>query len=282
MMRRTATALSGLIVAGLAACGPSARVDGEFDAAPGETPDASIGAISDAFPVEPEAIVYAHDSSTLFSLNPTTLDVTVIGPMTGCSGIVDIAVNADGEIFGSGSANGGSGIVSIDSTTGACSLRVAGAFSNALSFVPVGVLDPTKEMLVSYGDADGSYQYVSIDPDTGDVVGIGAPPNGYGSSGDIVSVEGGGTYWSAYGPCNDCLVELNPTTGAMIHDWGAIGASGVWGLAFWGGIVYGFTSSGQIVRLTFGADTITSEVVANTAYSFYGAGSTTKAPLVID
>ena len=250
------------------------------DAAPG--PDGGIGVSIDAAPVPEEAIVYAHDSGTLFALDPDSLEVTVIGPMTGCSGIVDIAVNAEGQIFGSGSATGGSGIVAIDADTGACSLHVAGGFSNALSFVPVGVLHPTKEMLVSYGTADGSYQYVSIDPDTGDVEGIGAPPNGYNSSGDIVSVEGGGTYWSAYGPCNDCLVELNPATGALVRDWGAIGATGVWGLAFWGGIVYGFTSGGQIVRLTFGETTITSEVVANTAYSFYGAGSSTTAPIDID
>jgi hypothetical protein len=285
-MRQLLRATAIGILALAAACGPSSRDDdGVGDATDSDTdstdggddpaPDASID-------IPTELVVYAHDSATLFKLDPDSLGVTVIGPMTGCSGIVDIAVNADGQIFGSGSADGGSGIVAIDPDTGACSLHVEGGFSNALSFVPVGVLHPSKEMLVSYGDADGQYQYVSIDPDTGDVQGIGLPPNGYGSSGDIVSVEGGGTYWSAYGPCSDCLVELNPATGALVRDWGAIGAGNVWGLAYWGGVVYGFTASGQIVRITFADDSISSEVVATTAYSFYGAGSSTTAPIVID
>jgi hypothetical protein len=244
----------------------------------GDAVSAPDGAIADAMP-EGVAIVYAHDSATLFSLDPDTLAIEVVGPMTGCSGVVDIAVNAAGQIFGSGTTDGGSGIVAIDPVTGACALHAVGGFSNALSFVPAGVLHPAKEMLVSYANVDGEFQYASIDPDTGDVVGLGAPPMGYGSSGDLVSVVGGGTFWSATGPCNDCLVELEPATSALLRDWGAIGASTVWGLAYWGGAVYGFTSTGQILRLTFVADALVSEVVATTAYSFYGAGSTTMAPV---
>lgn len=232
---------------------------------------------------EPEARVYAHNASTLFALDPITFEVTTIGPMTGCSGVVDIAVNGNNQLFGSGSTPDGTGILSIDPSTGACALAVAGGFSNALSFVPKGVLHPDKEMLVSYANVGNTNRYVSIDPDSGMVTDVGQVPPGYSSSGDIVSVEGGGTYWSAVGPCNDCLVELNPATGALVRDWGPMGHNGVWGLAYWGGSVYGFTSQGSIFKVSFDNDTLTTTPIANNVnLSYYGAGSTTKAPLVVN
>lgn len=261
----------------VAACGASSREAVEGDSADAGAPLADGGHAR-------AAIVYAHNSATLFALDPNTFDLTTIGPMTGCSGIVDIAVNANNQIFGSGYADDmGSGIVAIDPATGACHGQVRGGFANALSFVPRGVLSPDKEMLVTFGSTGGgAYQYVAIDPDTGEVASIGDPPAGYGSSGDIVSVEGGGTYWTATGPCNDCLVELDPATGALIKDWGSIGYPGVWGLAYWGGQVYGFTSNGAILLITFVGDMIMTTLVAQTSQSFYGAGSTTTAPIILE
>lgn len=267
----------GAWVSSACGSGPSAWIPDDG------SPDAPSAPDAPPPPTDVPVRIYAHNSNTLFRLDPTTFEVMEVGPMTGCSGVVDIAVNGDNQIFGSGSAdNQGTGVLSIDADTGACSLAVSGGFANALSFVPKGVLHPDKEMLVSYGLVDGVSQYVSIDPDTGVVTGIGPVPEGYGSSGDIVSVEGGGTYWSAYGPCMDCLVELNPQTGAIIRDWGSLGYGGVWGLAYWGGVVYGFTSQGEVFRVSFANDTISTTLVDTAGVSFYGAGSTTNAPIVVN
>jgi hypothetical protein len=80
--------------------------------------------------------------------------------------------------------------------------------------------------------------------------------------------------------CSDCLVEVNPTTGALVKQLGPIGVySHVWGLAFWGGTAYGFTSGG----LMFSLDPVTMKTTpifySGDAVGFWGAGSSTAAPM---
>lgn len=55
-----------------------------------------------------------------------------------------------------------------------------------------------------------------------------------GSSGDMLSLIGGGTYLTVKGGrCSDCLVEVDPANGSMLKMLGPIGIySDVWGLAF--------------------------------------------------
>src|ERR1019366_8152695 len=105
-----------------------------------------------------------------------------------------------------------SGLYAIDKTTAACKLIASCSYPNSLSFVPAGTIDPVKETLVGYlGDT-----YVKIDLVTGQVTNVGSLGNGYASSGDIVSVIGADTYLTVNGNgCGDCLVQVNPTTGAF-------------------------------------------------------------------
>lgn len=198
--------------------------------------------------------------------------------MTGCTYVTDIAVTSGGQIVGVGRANDGSwGILSINGTTGACSKVPSSGPTvgvvTALSFVAPGTVHPDKEMLVSFSaETDGDH-YLSIDPDSGVVADLGVVSSAYKTSGDITSAQGGGTYWSAFGPCLDCLVELAPHTGAIIRNWGPIGADDVWGLASWGSDVYGFTATGAVLRISFGANEISTEVVLETNIEFHGAGA---------
>ena len=233
------------------------------------------GALDGTTTAPPPSEVYAHSADTLYKLDPDTKKVTVIGPFKGCSSVVDIALDEKSNLYASAG-----GIYKVDKTTAVCTLVGGGSFAgNSLSFVPVGVLDPTKEVMVTYNGAE----YMRVDIASGKTTSLGSIAGGYGSSGDIVSVKGGGTYLSAYGPsCSDCLLEVNPKTGALIKNWGSLGTGGVYGLAYWAGSIYAFDSGGRIFEVTFGASSITTKEIPISGkpagLSFWGAGSTTAAP----
>jgi hypothetical protein len=82
--------------------------------------------------------------------------------------------------------------------------------------------------------------------------------------------------------CADCLIQVDPSTGAFPKEWGAVNHSGVYGLAFWAGAVYGFDDAGELFEIDFNgaAMTITTIPVPNPppGLQFWGAGSTTSAP----
>jgi hypothetical protein len=263
----------------IAACGASSN-DGQIedgaDGGIGSTPDAGAPT-ADAHPAASMHAVYAHSSTTLYRLNPDTLGVEVVGAFAGCSSVVDIALDKDSNLFGTTF----SGLYKIDIGTAACTLISTGAYPNSLSFVPAGVLDANKEVLVAY---TGS-QYQTIDIETGIIKNLGTIEGGYASSGDVVSVEGGGTFLTASGPnCDDCLLEIDPATGGLLKNWGQLGFSAVFGLAYWGGVAYGFDDTGAAFSIEFGASTVTTTSIsipsAPPGLSFWGAGSTTQAPVI--
>lgn len=220
------------------------------------------------------AEVYGHSSATLYRLDPITKNVTVVGDFNGCSAVIDIALDKDSKIIGTTF----DGVYAIDKATAACSLIASGDFPNSLSFIPAGTLDPNVEALVGY-QAD---QYVRIDPVTGSKQYVGNSwNNGLFSSGDVVSVKNGKSFLTVQGTgCpTDCLVEINPATGAMVQNWGPLGYSAVYGIAFWAGSVYAFTEGGQLFEVSFPNNVLTTTLISSPpGTSFWGAGSTTSAP----
>lgn len=223
------------------------------------------------------AEVYGHSPSVLYKLDPLTKQVSVVGPFQGCSSIIDIAIDQNHEIYGA--ANGG--LYRIDKNTAACSLIKAGSYPNSLSFVPVGALDPAIEVLVGYQGAN----YIRIDTITGDIMSVGLLGGGLFSSGDIVSVKGGGTYLTVTGAgCSDCIVEVDPKTGALVKNYGSLGHSAVFGLAYWGGSAYGFSNAGKLFEIIFMGDAVTTQLInvpsVPGGLKFWGAGSSTIAPVV--
>src|SRR5690606_24449426 len=121
---------------------------------------------------------------------------------------------------------------------------------------------------------------------TGAITTIGSLGGGYASSGDIVSVKGGGTYLAAYraNDCMDCLLEIDPVTGDLIKNWGTVGYGQVFGLAFWGGKAYGFSNAGDLFAINFGTSHVSTTPInipsAPPNLQFWGAGSSTVVPLV--
>jgi hypothetical protein len=226
------------------------------------------------------AEVYGQTADTLYKLDPVTNAVTKVGDFHGCdSSVIDIALDKDSNMYGTTE----DAFYKIDRATAACTHIADGAYPNSLSFVPVGTISPTEETLVGY---DPSNDYIRIDTTTGAITTIGTLADGYASSGDIVSVIGGGTYLTVTGgpngACGDCIVKVDPKTGAVLGNIGKLGRASVFGLAFWGGSCYGFDAEGQVfqIDLTNASTTLIPTPNAPPGATWYGAGSTTSAPLV--
>jgi hypothetical protein len=221
--------------------------------------------------------VFGHSADTLYKLDPDTKAVSVVHDFVDCSSITDIALDESSNLYGTSNT----ALYAIDKTTAQCTQIATGPYPNSLSFVPKGTVDASVEALVGYEDSD----YVRIDTKTGAKSKIGSLGSGLRSSGDIVSVKGGATYLTVKGnSCSDCLVEVNPATGAVVKNWGTISHTDVFGLSFWGGKVYGFDNGGDLFEVTFDASGIKTSPIAipskPAGLSFWGAGSTTSAPLV--
>jgi hypothetical protein len=223
----------------------------------------------------PPTEVYGHTASNLYRLNPVTKEVDDLGTFKGCVYVNDIAIDQSSNLYGVT----GTQLVSLDSSA-RCSVIATGLFPNSLSFVPAGVLSST-EVLVGYEGGD----YVKIDPMTGMKTKVGQIGMGLTSSGDIVSVIGGKTFVTVKGQgCNDCLAEVSAQTGALVKNWGPLGFTDVFGLAFWGGKLYGFANDGSLFEVTLQNDMAVSTLIPipnqMAGLMWAGAGSTTSAPLM--
>ena len=244
--------------------------------------------------------VYAHSDNTLWLLEPISKQVTMVG-MFDCVGttvgsMVDIAIDRAGKMTGCAaiSFNGalGGALVSIDPTNAHCTVLTKGPdLVTSLTYVPEGTLVANAEALVGYADD----RYVRVDPTTGALTDIGLLNNAASggvrwlSSGDVVSIKDGGTYLTVTpesGPTagGDRIVEVDPKTGALKRVIGATGMGDVLGLGYWGGIAYGFTLSGALIQidLTTGAGTPIAIPGAPSDLAFYGAGTTTVAPIIVE
>lgn len=226
------------------------------------------------------AEVYGHSPDTLYKLDPNTKAIVVVGKFVGCgTEVIDLALDATSNMYVT-SQNPGA-IFKVDRGSAKCTHIANGAYPNSLSFVPKGTLDPSVEALVGYVGST----YVSIDTGTGAITNLGDIGSGYASSGDIVSVIGGGTYLTVTGGgCvgGDCIIEVNPATGAFVKNLGVVGHSSVFGLAFWAGVAYGFDNAGDLFQINFTTGSVTTSPIAIPSkpggLKFWGAGSTTSAP----
>jgi hypothetical protein len=240
-----------------------------LDAQSADEPDAASA---------PQAIVFGHTPDTLYSFDPTTNNVSLVGTFSGCSQtiltqVIDLAVDSQMNAF----ATTFDGFYSVDLTTAQCTLVKTGSYPNSLSFVPAGTLDPNVEALVGYFGSS----YVRIDTSSGNTTVIGTLSGGYASSGDVVSVSGGGTYLTVTGNgCGDCLLQVDPTTGDVVQNFGALPHGEVYGLGYWAGTLFGFDGTGDLFSIGTGGDAglVTSDVVTNGGVTWWGAGSTTIAP----
>lgn len=240
--------------------------------------------------------MFGHSPSTLYKLDPVTKAITTVGAFDGCGsgGVVDIAVDADSNIYG----DTYTGLYEVDKTTAKCTSVANSAggskFPDSLSFVPKGTLDANEEALVGYVGSD----YVRIDVKTGQVTKVGSlGAGGLISSGDIVSIKDGPTYLTVKPPMlgcveqecgkctnGDCIVEVDPKTGKMIKNFGKVPYKDIFGFAYWGGLGYGFSNSGHLFEVSFADPNklVTTELTIPNKpddLQFWGAASSTTSPV---
>ena len=263
---------------GAVACAKS--TSGGFDPNAAPASDGGSFAREAGSKVDPSGAgeVFGHSENTLYRVDTVSRSVTEVGAFQGCTYVADIALDESSNIY----ASTGTELFLIETNTAHCSRIAGGKFPNSLSFVPAGTVESDREALVGFDGAD----YIKIEPTTGVVSKIGALGDGLVSSGDIVSAKGGKTFVTVKGPgCADCLVEIDPATGKSKQNWGPIGKTDVFGLAFWAGDLYGFTNTGELILITLDTGKLVMTPIplsflgANAPKKFWGAGSTTSAPI---
>jgi hypothetical protein len=255
---------------------------------------------------KPPGRIYAHTARQLFRYDPLANTLVLLGEFdcvpTGGSfstddSVIDIALDRTGQMYGTTFYR----FIKIDPTNGSCQIlkeqTLANRYPNSLSFVPIGTVDDAEEALVGYGyDAKGDARiYTRIDLTTGEPTTFGdinpTPPLGgitYGLAGDFISLSRNqATTYGAIkrvgdgGTEDNFLAELDPVTGKVKAIIGDTNQALFYGLGFWAGKAYGFSSTGGIyaIDMKTGAATLALQAEADGGpIVWYGAGVTTDTP----
>jgi hypothetical protein len=258
--------------------GPDAGRDaGARDAGPdGGGRDAGLDAGADAgrdAGVEPglaaDDLVYLHDDTSLFVYTPATNSVRRVGPVS-CVRPTDLAIDRAGRAF----MVAGATLYRLDLQTGVCAqFATLPEPLLTLQFLPAGIVDALDEGLVGYGQR--AYWQFEVRNGMALELGSGALGMGLEPSGDLSALNDGGAFLTVRGGgCRDCLVRIDPQTGAVVERLGAIGANGVWGLATFDDTLYGFTSAGAVLRLDVVDGGVSSrQLLAQPGVAFWGAAA---------
>ena len=228
--------------------------------------------------------VYAHSSTTLYRLDPTTYDVILIGDFQDASGaavvdMTDIALDKTGTMYGVTF----NVLYKIDykAAKPTCTqLATLSTSFNGLTVVPAGLIDPTSEVLVGSANDGGWWRIDVVGGASAKLTQLGSYGSGLASSGDAVGIIGDAVFASVTGlPGHDHIITVDPKTGAMKADLGDTGVDGLWGVGYWGGVMYGFASSGALYAIDL--KTLKSTLIplkTKPSGGWWGAGVVTSAP----
>lgn len=223
--------------------------------------------------------VYAHTQDELYLVDPRTFAVRSVAFFVfpsdgGDHRMTDIAITGDNQMWGVTFDT----LYRIDTGTAVCTFaaRLEGSMMfNGLSFI-AGASGTTERLFATTLTGD----VYTVDRATGGVTHVGSYGGGYGSSGDLVSVAGAGTFATVvdgnlFFP-TEYLARIDETTGAATII-GPTTSSQTWGLGYWGGTLYGFTNGGQLetIDVTTGRAT----PISTSSAMWWGAGVTTRAPI---
>jgi hypothetical protein len=225
-----------------------------------------------------ESKVYAHSDAKLYTVDPETLQVTLVGDFVWTDeypvdSMTDIAIDSQGRMVGISFDK----VYAVNPATAVVTyLADLDRSFNGMSFISTNEMNGGGEVLVAAA-LDGSFY--RLDPVTGQSTAIGNYGADMASSGDIVSVTGFGTVATVTkaDSTTDWLVRVDPATG-VASPIGDTGVSGIWGLGFWGTEIYGFTSANEFVLLD--RDSGRASVVESSEVQWWGAGVTTEADVV--
>ncbi|MBT3223426.1 MAG: hypothetical protein HN348_30510, partial [Proteobacteria bacterium] len=206
-----------------------------------------------------DAPVYANTSTELFEVVPETGDKVLQGRFLNGAGqpvdnFVDIAINTMGHMYG-GTFDA---LYRIDPSTARVTLVCETEIDmTALTFTSTGTL-------ISGGETD--IHRVDINTCASSPL---LTNSVFETSGDLVGLPDGYLYWTVAGADNDELVRVDPNTGSTT--WiGFINTSKLFGLGYDEGELYGFSKTGEIVRISPTAATSTI-VTVDAQTSWWGA-----------
>lgn len=226
-------------------------------------------------------VVYAHTADELWRMDVKTYKLDFVAffgwPADGnVHEMTDIAIDRYGVLYGVSF----SAVYTCHPQKGGClHIGTLPSSYNALTFVPQGLLDDDKDVLIAIG---GGGEWTRLDRvgDTFVPTVLGSYGGLYTSSGDAYSIKGVGTYATVNksGDSSDWLVAVHPATGHVTAEVGRLdGFGAMFGLAGWTDRAFGFDETGAVVIV----DTETGTVV-NTIQSvpkaWWGAGVRTYIP----
>lgn len=232
-------------------------------------------------PEGPVGQLYAHTSNTLYRLDLTAGKFTTVGKFAfnkSNGSVTDIAMDAYGKLYSVTDHD----VFVCDVATAACKwlAKLPGTSTfNGLTFVPKGTVDPSSETLIGI-ETDGSWDKVDFSGASAKVTKLGQYGDGWLSSGDAFSVEGIGTYATLKGKgTTDSLALVDPTNGKLIKVIGETGVKQLFGLAWWAGVFYAFSTDGNVYTLdvTTAKATPIKGIKVPTGAKWWGAGVSTRA-----
>lgn len=232
----------------------------------------------ETLPTGPVGDLYAHTADDLYKLDLKAGAVVHVGKWTydKNKGVVtDIALDQVGKLFA---------ITHDDlfecSLTAKCKwLAALPETFNGMTFVPKGTVDPVAEALIGISE-DGDWTRISIAGTKVTLKKLGSYGGGWLSSGDAFSVIGIGTYATLKGKSTtDSLALVDPKTGKIQKIIGETGVKNLFGLAWWAGVFYGFSSDGNAYTLdvTSGKATKVQGIATPQGVKWWGAGVSTRA-----
>ncbi len=187
----------------------------------------------------PTEILVSDSAGQLWKTQGKSEDAIWIGSLPAV--MSDIAAY-DGSLYGISEAPSGgfSTLYSINPSSGSGTAigSGTGVALNALAFSPSGTL---------YAAGGDSLYTIDLDTGTATIIGSGSGAGAYTSSGDLEFGSGGTLYLTSSTSSSDQLFSVDPTTGqgTLI---GNIGYSQVYGLAYFNGVMYGFTGGKRPVN----------------------------------
>lgn len=186
--------------------------------------------------------IYVHSDRVLFEYDVESDSTRRIGTFETAGTVTDLAIDRTGRMV----AVSGAFLFDVEPTSARMRLlsqMLTGAIG--LTFLPDGSLV-----------AAGGSQLVEVDVDDGRILRVVAAAPDYVTAGDVVALPDGMLYWSAIRvgtTSGEHLLRVDPESGD-VTDLGRLPVTGVWGLAYADGMLYGFTASGRRLTIELGPD----------------------------
>ncbi len=187
--------------------------------------------------------IYVNSGDGLYTFDPRTTAFEAVGPFVleggGVASVTDIAVDRSGLLY----AVSQGAMYVCDPNTVVCD-AIGHSSANSAGFASPGVLDPQREVLVV---VEGS-EVVHLRIDDGGVERFEAGSLAtHSSSGDVAELSPGRMLLTSPGSGQDLLISFDARDGGDVEELG-FGPPNIYGLAIFGGDIWGFDDAGQILR----------------------------------